>query len=31
VFRIEADVVSRPGPRALDALEKLFHILHSPQ
>jgi iron complex transport system substrate-binding protein len=31
VFRIEADIVSRPGPRALDALEKLFHILHSPQ
>jgi iron complex transport system substrate-binding protein len=31
VFRIDADIVSRPGPRALDALEKLFHILHSPQ
>lgn len=31
VFRIGADVVSRPGPRALDALEELFHILHSPQ
>jgi iron complex transport system substrate-binding protein len=31
VFRLEADVVSRPGPRALDALERLFHILHSPQ
>jgi len=31
VFPIEADLVSRPGPRALDALEKLFHLLHSPQ
>jgi iron complex transport system substrate-binding protein len=31
VFRLDADIVSRPGPRALDALEKLFHILHSPQ
>ena len=31
VFRIESDIVSRPGPRALDALEKLFHLLHSPQ
>lgn len=31
VFRLDADVVSRPGPRALDALERLFHILHSQQ
>jgi iron complex transport system substrate-binding protein len=31
VFRLDADLVSRPGPRALDALERLFHILHSAQ
>ncbi len=31
VFPIDADLVSRPGPRALDALEKLFHLLHSSQ
>jgi len=31
VFRLEADIASRPGPRALDALETLFHLLHSPQ
>ncbi len=31
VFRLDADILSRPGPRALDALEKLFHILHSSQ
>jgi iron complex transport system substrate-binding protein len=29
VFRMDSDIVSRPGPRALDALEQLFHILHS--
>ena len=31
VFRLNADILSRPGPRALDALERLFHLLHSPQ
>jgi iron complex transport system substrate-binding protein len=29
VFRVEADIISRPGPRAVDALESLFHLLHS--
>lgn len=29
VFRIDADIVSRPGPRAVDALEVLFRFLHS--
>jgi iron complex transport system substrate-binding protein len=28
VHRINADLVSRPGPRAVDGLETLFHILH---
>ena len=27
VFRIDADMVSRPGPRAIEALETLFHII----
>ncbi len=31
VFRVDADILSRPGPRALDALERLFQLLHSPQ
>jgi len=31
VFRIDGDILSRPGPRAIDALETLVHILHSPQ
>jgi iron complex transport system substrate-binding protein len=31
VFRLNADLVSRPGPRALDALDELLHILHTPQ
>jgi iron complex transport system substrate-binding protein len=31
VFSLDADLVSRPGPRALNALERLFHILHPPQ
>jgi len=31
VFSLDADLVSRPGPRALDALETLFHLLHSPR
>ena len=31
VFTLDADLLSRPGPRALDALEKLFHLLHPPQ
>ena len=30
VYRVDGDILSRPGPRALDALETLFHILHSP-
>lgn len=29
VYRVEADLVSRPGPRALDALESIVYILHS--
>ena len=28
VFTLDADIVSRPGPRVVDALENLFHILH---
>lgn len=28
VARIDADIVSRPGPRIVDALELLFHLLH---
>ncbi|HMK39026.1 MAG TPA: cobalamin-binding protein [Bacteroidota bacterium] len=31
VFSLDADLVSRPGPRALDALETLFHLLHTPR
>ena len=30
IFRIDADIVSRPGPRAVDGLDSLFHILHTP-
>lgn len=29
VFRIDSDLVSRPGPRVTDALETLFSLLHS--
>lgn len=29
VFRVNADVVSRPGPRAVDGLEALYNLLHS--
>jgi iron complex transport system substrate-binding protein len=29
VFRIDPDLVSRPGPRAVDGLETLVHILQS--
>jgi ABC-type Fe3+-hydroxamate transport system substrate-binding protein len=29
VYRVDADMVSRPGPRAIDALESLFYLLHS--
>lgn len=29
VFRIEADVVSRPGPRAVEGLEALYNLLHA--
>jgi iron complex transport system substrate-binding protein len=29
VYRIDADVVSRPGPRSVDALDALFHLLHA--
>ncbi len=28
VHRIDADIVSRPGPRAVDGLESLFYFLH---
>ena len=31
VYRMDGDVLSRPGPRAIDALETLFHHLHPPQ
>ncbi len=29
VYHVNADVVSRPGPRAVDALDTLFTILHA--
>ena len=29
VFRLNGDLLSRPGPRALDALELLYHTFHS--
>jgi iron complex transport system substrate-binding protein len=28
VSRVDPDLVSRPGPRAIDGLEALYHILH---
>jgi len=28
VYRMDGDILSRPGPRAIDALETLFHYLH---
>lgn len=31
VFSVNADIVSRPGPRAIDGLETLFHFLHGEQ
>ncbi|HUI10739.1 MAG TPA: cobalamin-binding protein [Bacteroidota bacterium] len=31
VFRLDGDMLARPGPRAIDALELLVHYLHSPQ
>jgi iron complex transport system substrate-binding protein len=31
VYRISADIVSRPGPRAVDALEILCSLLHHDQ
>lgn len=29
IHRVESNLVTRPGPRALDALESLVHILHA--
>jgi iron complex transport system substrate-binding protein len=29
VYRVNADLVSRPGPRAVDALELLYSLLHT--
>jgi iron complex transport system substrate-binding protein len=29
VFRVEADIVSRPGPRATDGLEYLYATIHT--
>jgi iron complex transport system substrate-binding protein len=29
VFRVDADIVSRPGPRATDGLESLYATIHS--
>lgn len=29
VFRVESNLITRPGPRALDALESLVHLLHT--
>ena len=31
VYRMNGDILSRPGPRAIDALETLFHHLHPQQ
>ncbi len=31
VYRINADVISRPGPRLVDALEEIARQLHSPE
>jgi iron complex transport system substrate-binding protein len=31
VFTLDADIVSRPGPRAVNALETLSHIFHGEQ
>lgn len=28
VFKIDADIVSRPGPRAVDGLEALYRLIH---
>ncbi len=28
VFRLDADIISRPGPRAVDGLQLLFSLLH---
>ena len=29
IYRVDADMISRPGPRAIDALESLFYLFHS--
>jgi len=29
VFRVDADMMTRPGPRAIDALATLVHLLHT--
>jgi iron complex transport system substrate-binding protein len=29
IYRIDPDLISRPGPRAVDGLELLFHFLHT--
>jgi iron complex transport system substrate-binding protein len=29
IFRINADIVSRPGPRAIEGLEELYRVLHT--
>lgn len=31
VYRINADIISRPGPRLVDALEEIARQLHSPE
>lgn len=31
IHRVNSDIVSRPGPRAVDGLERLFHFLHGRQ
>jgi ABC-type Fe3+-hydroxamate transport system substrate-binding protein len=29
VFRINADIISRPGPRLVDALEQIFNLIRT--
>lgn len=31
IYRVNSDIMTRPGPRALDALESLVHTLHATQ